>query len=420
MSDPVQHNDGLNKYTSFRVNYGNESAVLRRYSDFLWLYERLHNDRPGSIVPALPEKQPVGRFNAIFIEDRRIQLETFVRRVAVHPELQDCTCLETFLRADDVNFQAAKQIKHEIMAAPMSPPHMGHSAASFMQPQPPKKEGLKRWFAEAKTSMTGELVKSPDDDLFDEIQRYIHGLDVQMKSVTQQATSLTRKSKEVANGLFEFGLAFNLLGQTEADALGTALTTVSGAADRLSVIAAEQAQAELRSLEEPLQEYLKQIHAVKLALGKRHEKLLTFSTCLSDLESKQSSLHKLRSQLGSEAKAYQVEISMHKAQEQADIARDDFAATSQRVLREVDRFKREKTDEMRTIILSYIQLQVEYNKQMERIWSSLIPELERVPLDTSALPAMVTPTPAPQPPAPEFAADSMINLQYRDQQPGGF
>jgi sorting nexin-1/2 len=386
----------LNKYTSYRVNYNDgqyEIAVLRRYSDFLWLYERLHQDRPGSIVPAIPEKQPVGRFNAAFVEDRRIQLEKFVRRVAVHPELQDCHCLQTFLRADDVSFQAAKQIKSEMSAhqAALANSMMGHSTAgSFMHggantSSPAKKDttGLKRWFAEAKTSMTGELVKSPDDDLFDEIQRYVHGLDVQMKSVTMQATSLTRKSKEVANGLFEFGLAFHLLGQSEADALGTALTTVSAAADRLSVIAAEQAAAELKTLEEPLQEYLKQIYAVKLALAKRHEKLLTYSTCLSDLESKQHSLHKLRSQLGSEAKAYQTEISMHKAQEQADHARDDFAATSQRVLREVDRFKREKTDEMRKTVLQYIQLQVEYNKQMESIWSNLIPELERVPLDTT-------------------------------------
>jgi sorting nexin-1/2 len=278
---------------------------------------------------------------------------------------------------------------------------------------------------------------------------------VQMKSVTQQATSLTRKSKEVANGLFEFGLAFHLLGQSEADALGTALTTVSAAADKLSVIAAEQAAAELKTLEEPLQEYLKQIHAVKLALAKRHEKLLTYSTCLSDLESKQTSLNKLRSQLGSEAKAYQTEASMHKAQEQADQARDDFATTSQRVLREVDRFKREKTDEMRKTVLQYIQLQVEYNKQMENIWSNLIPELERVPLGTTTATvaasgggsgggpnartvSAVTPLPTPMGAAggsdnammmfgavaPGMVMDnngSMINLQYRDPPPpGGF
>jgi hypothetical protein len=73
----------------------------------------------------------------------------------------------------------------------------------------------------------------------------------------------------------------------------SALATVSAAGDKLSGIAAEQAEAELKALEEPLQEYLKQIHAAKLALAKRHEQLLTYySTCLSDLESKQSSLNK--------------------------------------------------------------------------------------------------------------------------------
>ena len=66
VADPVIHVDGINKYTSYRVdcrpplndnntgpgsrsndfflqnNQGQYSSVLRRYSDFLWLYERLH------------------------------------------------------------------------------------------------------------------------------------------------------------------------------------------------------------------------------------------------------------------------------------------------------------------------------------------------------------------------------------------
>ena len=87
------------------------SAVLRRYSDFLWLYEKLQDERAGAIVPPLPEKQPMGRFNPQFVEDRRRALERFLRRVAIHPELQDCSCLDTFLRADDVTFHAAKNSK---------------------------------------------------------------------------------------------------------------------------------------------------------------------------------------------------------------------------------------------------------------------------------------------------------------------
>ena len=106
VSDPVIHADGINKYTSYRVdcrppntygipddpnnNHGNNnnndgsrphdmflqnnqeySSVLRRYSDFLWLYERLHKERAGSIVPYLPEKQAVGKFSPEFVEERR-------------------------------------------------------------------------------------------------------------------------------------------------------------------------------------------------------------------------------------------------------------------------------------------------------------------------------------------------------------
>lgn len=401
VSDPVQHADGLNKYTSYRVDvrphapmpttpgeYPHQdvnlmntasaySAVLRRYSDFLWLYERLHTERAGAIVPPLPEKQPVGRFSPAFVEDRRVHLERFLRRVSVHPELYDAPCLDTFLRADDVTFSAAKNVKGAVIMT-------ASQATMLPQTAAPKKDGIKRWFAEAKTSMTGDLVKSPDDDLFEEISRYVHGLDSQMRNVSHQASGLVRKGKEIANGLFEFGLAFNLLGQSEADALGDALCKMGETADRLSVLSAEHADQEMARFEEPLQDYIKVIHAVKLALQRRHEKRLTYSTCLAEVDSKQAQLAKLRATIGSEAKAYSTEMSLRRAHDAAEVARDDFATVSQRVLREVDRFKREKAEDMRRTVLDYINLQVEYNKRMEDVWATLIPKLEAVKLDNNS------------------------------------
>lgn len=433
----------MNKYTSYRVDVrpptpdpnntdiflsnNTYSAVLRRYSDFLWLYERLHMERAGAIIPPLPEKQPVGRFSPAFVEDRRVNLERFLRRVAVHPELADAKCVDAFLRADDVTFQAAKSAKGEAILA----------SSTAMLRAPPKQDGFKRWFAEAKTSIAGDLVKSPDDDLFDEIHRYISGLDNQMRNVSQQATGLVRKGKEIANGLFEFGLAFNLLGQSEADALGDALGKMGETADRLSVLSAEHAQREMSQFEEPLQDYIKTIHAVKLALQRRHEKRLTYSTCLSEVESKQASLAKLRATPGQESKAYGAEMSLRRAQEASEVARDDFAAVSQRVLREVDRFKREKAEDMKRLVLEYINLQVEYNRRVEEIWALLIPQLERVQLDSNSNAIPVTPTPqrqqqpvyTPQPvPVPAVGAtpgpssymssgidpSSMISVEYRE------
>jgi len=392
VSDPVQHSEGMNKYTSYRVDVrspGNDmtttqafSAVLRRYSDFLWLYEKLQNERAGAIVPPLPEKQPVGRFSPGFVENRRRDLERFLRRISVHPELQDCASLDTFLRADDVTFQAAKHSKANVVLQQSTMmPNMGAPPQLAARP---KKEGFKRWFAETKTSISGDLVKSPDDELFEEIQRYVHGLDTQMKNVTTQASGLVRKGKEIANGLFEFGLAFNLLGQSEADALGDALCKLGETADRLSVLSAEHADKEASEFEDPLVDMIKMIHGVKMALHKRHEHRLTYSTFLQEVESKNSQLAKLRAQIGMEAKAYATEMSLRRAQEGAEVARDQFATVSQRVLREVDRFKRETAEDMRRTVFEYIRLQVEYNKQMEGIWASLIPQLEQVQLDPNA------------------------------------
>lgn len=410
VSDPVQHSEGINKYTSYRVdvrpppqpnehdnhqspddvfqNTGH-SAVLRRYSDFLWLYERLHKERAGAIVPPLPEKQAVSRFSSSFIEERRAHLETFLRRIAVHPELYDAPCLDTFLRADDVTFHAAKNAKggsSEIAASmmmSMSVNNVNNGGGynpnpAMMAPTAPKKDGIKKWFAEAKTSIAGELVRSPDDDLFIEIERYIDGLDKQMKNVQLQASGLVKKGKEIANGLFEFGLAFNVLGQSEADDLGQALSKMGTAADQLSAVSMSHSEKEMAQFEEPLKDYLKTIHAVKLALQKRHDKRLTYTTSLTEVNTKRSNLAKLRATPGAEAKAYGAEMSLKRGEAAADAARDEFATVSQRVLREVDRFKREKGDDMRRVVLDYINLQIDYNKKMEQVWAELLPKLEAI------------------------------------------
>jgi sorting nexin-1/2 len=434
----------MNKYTSYRVqvrppnNHVNSnnsnphstahhegdifpstgySAVLRRYSDFLWLHSALQKERAGAILPPLPEKQAVSRFSLSFIEERRGLLERFLRRVAVHPELYDSVSLDTFLRADDATFFAAKNSKGMTPSSssslsssyhhpgydvpPSSNPHnnnmamsaaahypspyggasvMGSSQGGMMtSPLPPKKkEGIKKWFAETKTSIAGELVRSPDDDLFVEIERYVEGLEKQIKQVQTQASSLVKKNKEIANGLFEFGIAFNILGQSEADDLGKALSQMGAAADELSSVSLAHSEKEMLQFEEPLKDYLKTIHSVKAALQKRHEKRLTYTTCLSEVNTKRTNLAKLRATPGAEAKAYGAEMSLRRGEAATNAARDDFATVSQRVLREVDRFKREKGDEMRRVILDYINLQIEYNKKMEQVWADLLPKLEAI------------------------------------------
>jgi len=203
VSDPVQQADGLNKFTSYKVNtntdlpqfaYSNY-AVIRRYSDFLWLATQLASEFAGAIIPPLPEKQAVSRFNSEFVEHRRTQLEKFLQRVAVHPELMGAVSFANFLQADDITFTSMKN---------------AGSSSSTSDGKPPKSTGagVMKWFAETKTSITHtmgkeDLVKSAFDDQIDEITTYVANLENQMKNVVQHTSGLVKKGKETANGLFE-------------------------------------------------------------------------------------------------------------------------------------------------------------------------------------------------------------------------
>lgn len=438
VSDPVIHADGMNKFTSYRVdcrpptdiqgnntaagmdpfldnNRGRHSAVLRRYSDFLWLYERLHCERAGSIVPPPPEKQAVNRFGSDFVEDRRLGLERFLRRVVLHPELHDAPSLSTFLRSDDHAFQHAKATaaKNDARMAAAAGGDPSGGAGAF-QMSPKKAEGIKKWFSEAKTSMSGDLVRSPDDDLFEEIERYVEALSVQMKRVSLQATGLVKKDREIANGMFEFGLAFHQLGQSEGEDLGRKLEWVGGTADAVSVACAEIADAELRGLEEPLRDYIKTVQAVKAALQRRHEKRVSYTALLHEIETREIQVQRLRMGHGADpgGKAYALEMSLQRYRAGADVARDDYAEVSQRVLREVDRFKREKAEEMRAVVLDYIRLQIEANRRMERVWADLVPKLEGTGTEgvidgrSGAQPGIAPPSMPPPPVPPPTSASS--------------
>lgn len=85
-------------------------SVLRRYSDFLWLYETLSLSNPGVIVPPVPDKMPFGRFTESFVQSRRMALETCIQKTANHPILGKDPDLKMFLESDSFALDVSASI----------------------------------------------------------------------------------------------------------------------------------------------------------------------------------------------------------------------------------------------------------------------------------------------------------------------
>jgi sorting nexin-1/2 len=83
-------------------------SVLRRYSDFVWLYETLCHNNPGVVVPPVPEKNAFGRFEDQFLRQRRFALEKCITKIANHPTLGKDADLRLFLESDTFSLDVSR------------------------------------------------------------------------------------------------------------------------------------------------------------------------------------------------------------------------------------------------------------------------------------------------------------------------
>lgn len=450
VSDPVQHTDGIKgKFTMYRIAYdpppptvdadvanagstatGTNKALFpyatsvnRRYSDFSWLFDHLHKERPGAIVPPLPEKQQVSRFTESFIEERRFHLEVLLRRVVRNPELIDTECLLVFLGGGDAEFKKAK--KDSSFGSGVSPklavdaattqardddvdygienPNVASDQENTLMQQGRerlihKKKGIKKWIKERKTNMQGTLVRSPDDVVFEEVSHFISALEAGLKRIEVQASAMVKRDKDASSCLLEFGLGCDALahvddeinsttssGKDDVDAettpgsgISQTFRHVGKTADALSVLSADHYERELRCFAEPLKDHLKMIHAAKVALVKRHNRRITYSTCLNAVDSKKASLHRYRITPGQEGKAYGVESSLSRAEQSVIEARANYEEVSARVLREVDRFRRENAAAIYATMAEFARVQREHAERVCEAWKALVPQVEGI------------------------------------------
>jgi sorting nexin-1/2 len=386
VTDPESRGEGMYKFISYKVNTRSESSpgavtvtvVERRFSDFVWLQERLLKQYRGVLIPPLPDKQVIAavtgnRFSGDFINERRRGLEKFLNRIGVHQELQDSPDVELFLNAEDASFAAARQERK--------------GASS--------ERGLMNFFRETAQSLSNqfgagaERQKTADDVSCEAVSEYARMLEGQLEKVHGSSEELVSRTRGLEKSWFEFAIACTLLGgyesKNEEEALGQICSRLGNTADRLSILFKQKGEDENIRFREPLKDYLRYAQSVQQMCNSRSATLLTFQTSMSVLEDRQRSLAEVQGVPGKEARARAIEVSVAEAQTIADQNRAELQRVTQMTLAEAARFRIEKEQEIRDIIINFVNMQIQHSRMAQAIWQSVLPNLENTEPDDSNL-----------------------------------
>ncbi|OAY40838.1 sorting nexin 1 [Manihot esculenta] len=369
VTDPVKLGNGVQAYISYRVitktNFpeyqGPEKIVIRRYSDFVWLRDRLFEKYKGVFIPPLPEKSAVEkfRFSAEFIELRRQALDIFVNRIASHHELQQSEDLRTFLQADEETMERLRS----------------QDTGIFKK----KPADLMQIFKEVQTKVSDVVLgkEKPVEESnpeYEKLKNYIFELENHLSEAQKHAYRLVKRHRELGQSLSDFGKAVKLLGACEGDALGKAFSDLGAKSESLCVRLQKEAHQLLMNFEEPLKDYVRSVQSIKATIAERANAFRHQCELAETIKLKEINLDKLM--LTRSEKVGEAELEYKELKAESEEATRRFENIVRVMNEEIVRFQDQKTLDMGIAFHEFAKGQARLANNIADAWRSLLPKLE--------------------------------------------
>lgn len=326
--------------------YANPSfTVTRRYRDFLWLYEQLHTNNPGIIIPPPPEKQTVGRFDANFIESRRMALERQVSKTANHPILQHDADLKTFLESDAFNVD----IKHRDRKDPL----LGAGESKGLMSSIGLGGGGGGKFVE-------------HDDWFHDRRIYLDALENQLKALQKSTDTVMAQRKALADSCADFSTSLHNLAAVElSPSLSGPLDALGDLQSRIYELYSRQAMQDMLTLGIVIDEYIRLVGSVKKAFEQRQKAFHAWhsaETKLQDMKKQQEKL--LRAGRSQQDRIAQMNADVNDAERRVHQSRLLFEDMGRLMRTELERFEREKVEDFKSGVETFLESAVEAQKEV--------------------------------------------------------
>ncbi|KAK6147238.1 hypothetical protein DH2020_018150 [Rehmannia glutinosa] len=385
VSDPAKMGNGVQAYISYKVitktnlpEYeGPEKIVIRRYSDFVWLRDRLFEKYKGVFIPPLPEKSTVEkfRFSAEFIEMRRQALDVFVNRIASHHELQQSEDLRIFLQADEQTMERARSQETGIFKK--------------------KPADLMQIFKDVQSKVSDVVLgkEKPVEESnpeYEKLKNYIFQLEDHLAEAQKHAYRLVKRHR-----------GSQATGQLRRKCSRKGIYGAWCKIEILSIKLQKEAHHLLMNFEEPLKDYVRAVQSIKATIAERANAFRHHYELAEAIKFKEIDMNKLRltrsEKLGEAEHEYEEVVSIAAAflvtfwnlhfladifvflmQLKADGA--EAARRFDRIVKlmneEIVRFQEQKTLDMGLAFHEFAKGQARLANSIAEAWRSLLPKLE--------------------------------------------
>jgi len=302
-------------------------------------------------VPPPPEKQAVGRFNADFVESRRQALERMLNKTAAHPTLQHDGDLKLFLESEAFNVD----IKHKERKEPL----VGESKGFL---------GI--------GGGTGKFVEH--DDWFHDRKIYLDALENQLKALQKATDTVVTQRKSLAEACGDFSASLHSLAAVElSPLLSGPLDGLSDLQLRIRELYERQAQQDILTLGIVIDEYIRMIGSCKMAFNMRQKSYHSWHAAEAELAKRKGMQDKLMRQGKSQQdRLNQLLAEVADAEKKAHQARLLFEDMGRILRQELDRFEREKVEEFKSGIETFLESAVEAQKELIEIWETYLMRLD--------------------------------------------
>ncbi|XP_043724171.1 sorting nexin 1 [Telopea speciosissima] len=369
VTDPVKLGNGVQAYISYRVitktnlpeYQGPEKIVIRRYSDFVWLRDRLFEKYKGIFIPPIPEKSAVEkfRFSAEFIEMRRQALDTFVNRIASHPELQKSEDLRTFLQVEEETMEAARSQETGIFKK--------------------KPADLMQIFKDVQNKVSDVVLgkEKPVEESnpeYEKLKHYIFELEDHLAEAQKHAFRLVKRHRELGQSLSDFGKAIKLLGACEGQSLGKAFSELGAKSEMLSSKLQREAHNLLMNFEEPLKDYVRAVQSIKGTIAERASAFKQQCELAETIKLKEINLDRLM--LTRSDRVGEAELEYKELKAESEEATRRFETIVRLMSEEIVRFQEQKTYDMGITFHEFAKGQAKLANDIADAWRSLLPKLE--------------------------------------------